>query len=55
MLERMLLVIDEVVGATGISRSQVYKAMDSGRLKFKVVAGRRRVKPADMRTWIGLD
>jgi excisionase family DNA binding protein len=55
MLERMLLVIDEIHDTTGVSRTKIYEAMRSGRLRFKTVAGRRRVTPADLRAWLGLD
>jgi excisionase family DNA binding protein len=52
VLERMLLVIDECRELSGVSRSELYKAMKRGRLRYRIVGGRRRVTPADLRSYL---
>jgi predicted DNA-binding transcriptional regulator AlpA len=54
MYQRLLISIDEIKESTGISRSELYRSMTSGRLKYKVVAGRRRVTPADLHAYLNL-
>jgi predicted DNA-binding transcriptional regulator AlpA len=51
-IEPMFLSIDKVIDATGISRSELYRAMSDRRLMFQVVAGRRRITPAALRAYV---
>jgi excisionase family DNA binding protein len=45
-IEKLTYTVEEAAEALGISRSRVYKEMDSGRLRF-VKFGRRRLVPRD--------
>jgi hypothetical protein len=55
LLPRMLLTLDEIIDVSGVSRSEVYRAFNSGRLRYRRVAGRRRSTPDDVRVGLGLD
>jgi len=48
MYDRLLLTIDDVVSSTTISKSEVYRMMKDGRLRWHRVAGRRRIRPDDL-------
>jgi excisionase family DNA binding protein len=51
-IEPMFITINDVTDATGISRSEIYRAMRDRRRRFHVVAGRRRIRPDDLRTYV---
>jgi excisionase family DNA binding protein len=51
-IEPMYLTIDGVTDATTISRSEIYRAMGSGKLPFHIIAGRRRIKMADLKVYL---
>jgi hypothetical protein len=42
-IEPMYMDITGCVDRTSISRSEFYRAMRAGKLKFRVIAGRRRI------------
>jgi predicted DNA-binding transcriptional regulator AlpA len=54
MYHRLLTTIDELTAATGISRSELYRAMasDPPRLRWRRVAGRRRFKIEDVEAYL---
>jgi excisionase family DNA binding protein len=55
ILEKMLLTLDEISDVTGASISAIRRAMKRNELPYRKLAGRRRVRVADMRKWAGLD
>jgi excisionase family DNA binding protein len=50
--DKLALVIDEAVHASGVSRRELYRAMAAGKLKFSFIAGRRRIFPEDLKEWL---
>lgn len=54
MYDRILLTIDEVVYSTSISKSELYRLMKAGKLRWHRVAGRRRVEPKDLDDFLNL-
>jgi predicted DNA-binding transcriptional regulator AlpA len=55
ILEKMLLTLDEISDVTGASISAIRRAMKRNELPYRTLAGRRRVRVADMKKWAGLD
>ena len=51
-LEPLLITIDKCTDLTGISRSELYRAMRDRKLAFQVVAGRRRITPAALKAYV---
>jgi excisionase family DNA binding protein len=52
MYQRILIDIEELKTATGISRSELYRAMAAGRLRWRRIAGRRRFKIEDVAAYL---
>jgi hypothetical protein len=54
MYQRLLTNIAEIRTATGISRSELYRAMasDPPRLRWRRIAGRRRFKIEDVEAYL---
>jgi helix-turn-helix protein len=50
--EKLAFTIDEAIHASGISRRSLYRAMGEGKLTFSFVAGRRRIFPEALRTYL---
>jgi excisionase family DNA binding protein len=53
-VSRMLLTVSEAVLITGASRASIFTAIRDEKLKSIKLAGRRRrIRVADLETWIG--
>jgi hypothetical protein len=44
--------LDEAMFASGISRRQLFRAIERGELRAAWVAGRRRIVPADLELYV---
>jgi excisionase family DNA binding protein len=53
-MQRIALSVAEVVGAVGIARSTIYRAMEDGALKSRKVGRRRLILVDDVETWLGI-
>ncbi len=49
---RIAYTIDEAVFASGISKRQIYRALERGELRAAWVAGRRRIAPVDLERYM---
>lgn len=49
---RISYTIDEAVFAAGVSKRQLYRALETGQLRAAFVAGRRRIAPADLELYL---
>jgi hypothetical protein len=49
---RIAYTLDEAVFASGISKRQLYRALETGQLRAAFVAGRRRIVPADLELYL---
>ena len=49
---RIAYTIDEAVFAAGISKRQLYRALERGELRAAWVAGRRRISPSDLEAYV---
>jgi len=50
---RVLLTLSECTLLTGISRSELYRGIESGELVSRSIRGRRRVHTSDLEKYIG--
>jgi predicted DNA-binding transcriptional regulator AlpA len=55
LLERQLLVIQELCAISGFGPAKVYKDMRAGILPYKVRGGRRRITVQDARIYTGIE
>ena len=53
MLQRALFNINEVSLLTSISKSELYREIERGRLKAPVINGRRRATREQIERWLG--
>ncbi len=49
---RIAYVVEEAMFASGLSRRALFKAMEDGRLRSYFSAGRRRIFPEDLETFL---
>ena len=53
-IKRALLTVNEAMMLTGLARSSIYKAIDSGALPSRLETGRRRrITVADLERFVG--